>query len=184
MRQRIVDQLKALGHEPQVQSRFVCGDYRHYCGTVHNVLARLSGTGDGSAILLNAHYDTQPATPGANDCMTGVASLLEIARVLGDAEQLATDVVLLFNDGEEAGLLGATVFVEHHAWARDISAAINLEARGSGGPSMPAYTIGDDRELLRLHLGDARRPSPGSAFLGALTRLLPLDNDLTIFSIV
>ena len=33
---------------------------------------------------------------------------------------------------EEAGLLGATAFVEHHPWAADVMGFVNLEARGSG----------------------------------------------------
>lgn len=180
VRSRIVAQLEDLGYQPHIQSRFVCSSYRHYCGTVHNVLARYRGADNSSAVILNAHYDTQPATPGASDCMAGVASALEVARILARGPQLQRDVIFLFNDGEEAGLLGSTAFVEEHEWAEQVVAAVNLEARGSAGPSVPAYTIGNDRELLALHLSDARRPSPGSAFL-ALTRFLPLDNDLSIF---
>lgn len=188
-RNRIVARLTALGYEPEVQTAFVCGPFRHYCAEVHNVIARVPGraqagvpaaTGASSpAVLVNAHYDSQAATPGAADCLAGVASVLEMASIFRAAPP-TSDVILLLNDGEEAGLLGATAFVEEHRWARDVRAVVNLEARGSGGPSWPVYSIGNDLDLMRAYLDSAVRPAPGSAALAA-TAGLPLANDIAIF---
>lgn len=71
--------------------------------------------GHGPAVLLGAHYDTRlyadmdpdPArrrdpVPGANDGASGVAVLLELARVLG-REDLPLQVHLAFFDGEDQG---------------------------------------------------------------------------------
>jgi hypothetical protein len=183
--ERIVTELEELGLEPEFQRRFVCGSYRHYCGDVRNILARIPGAAgvrgrDGSAVVLNAHYDSQAATPGAADAMSGVASVLEIARGLLDADELERDVILLLNDGEEAGLLGARAFVLHHPWAAGVVGFVNLEARGSGGPSVPAYTIGADRAVLAPYAAGFGRRAPGSA-IGALSALLPAANDIAVF---
>jgi hypothetical protein len=52
-------------------------------GTVRNIIAEQRGVRDRSAIVLvGAHYDTAPGTPGANDNATGVALLLEMSRAL------------------------------------------------------------------------------------------------------
>ncbi|MDH3732430.1 MAG: M28 family peptidase [Gemmatimonadota bacterium] len=187
VRDALVREVEALGLEPSIQSTFVCGEYRHYCGTVENVVARipaLSGpvdpVGGTGAVLINAHYDSQGATPGAADALAGVASALEVGRVVAGSDDRARDVILFFPDGEEAGLLGATAFVQDHPWAADVEAFVNLEARGSGGISIPAYTIGDDRQVLRPYARGLGRHAPGSG-LAAVSTLLPAANDIVVF---
>ncbi len=179
VRARIVDALEDIGLSPQIQSRFVCGTFRRYCGTVSNVVVRIEGK-NREALLLNSHYDSQPATPGAADPMTGVAVLIEIARMFAQAPPPERSLVFLFNDGEEAGLLGATAFVEHHPWAADVRAVVNLDARGSGGPSFPAYTVGNDRAVLGPFAAAGGRV-PGGSALRAISALLPNTNDLAVF---
>ena len=61
------------------------------------------------AVLLNAHYDSTPAGPGAADDGIGVATLLEVGSVL-QHQPLKRPVILLFNEGEEYGLNGAAAF--------------------------------------------------------------------------
>src|SRR6478752_7060926 len=41
-----------------------------------------SGASESGCIVVGAHYDTVPGTPGADDNATGVAALLELARQL------------------------------------------------------------------------------------------------------
>ena len=167
VRDAILSEVRALGLEPRVQRAFVCSDYRRYCGTVHNVLARLPSTIDadesGRAVVIHAHYDSQAATPGAADALVGVASVLEIARILQAERERARDVIVFLSDGEEAGLLGSTAFVNEHPWAGSVVAFVNLEARGSGGISIPAYTIGEDGIALRPYLRVSGDAPPGRA---------------------
>lgn len=77
-----------------------------------NLIAR---AGQGPVILLGAHYDTrrradrdpqrpQDPVPGANDGASGVAVLLELARVL-DRPRLRHEVWLVFFDAEDQGEL-------------------------------------------------------------------------------
>ena len=56
------------------------GDKRQY----RNVVAALDGADSAAGIIVvGAHYDTVPQTPGADDNASGVAVLLELARLLG-----------------------------------------------------------------------------------------------------
>jgi len=48
-----------------------------------NVIAELSGTRPNDCVFeIGAHYDTKPNAPGAGDNASGLAGLLEIARVV------------------------------------------------------------------------------------------------------
>ncbi|WP_226593606.1 M20/M25/M40 family metallo-hydrolase [Microseira wollei] len=65
----------------------------------------------GSPILIGAHYDAVPGTPGADDNATGVAVLLELARAFA-AQPGKYPVRLVAFDMEEYGLLGSTQYAE------------------------------------------------------------------------
>jgi Zn-dependent M28 family amino/carboxypeptidase len=82
--------------------------------TLTNISARQSES-SGPLIVLGAHYDTRRLAdrdtrrpdlpvPGANDGGSGVAVLLELARILPQRD-LACDVQLAFFDGEDNGRL-------------------------------------------------------------------------------
>ena len=69
--------LEDSGYEVQTQA-FESGDM-----TVQNLEAELPGEGEPEEIIiLGAHYDSVAGTPGANDNGSGVAAMLEIARLL------------------------------------------------------------------------------------------------------
>lgn len=61
-------------------------------------------------ILIGAHYDAVPGTPGADDNASGVAVLLELARMFA-AEPIKYPAQLVAFDMEEYGLLGSTEYV-------------------------------------------------------------------------
>ncbi len=94
-RDLVVAYLRALGYAPSLHGRF------------DNVVASVGG--DGPALLLGAHYDSVPGTPGADDNASAVAACLECARLLKDRDAGPVRVVL-FNR-EEDGLLGSTEYV-------------------------------------------------------------------------
>jgi hypothetical protein len=78
-----------------------------------NVIGRLPGTTP-REIIVGAHIDSaSPETPGANDDGSGVATVIELARVLAQETHDATLVFVAFC-GEEAGLIGSKSFVEHY----------------------------------------------------------------------
>src|SRR5207237_4744598 len=106
-------------------------------GRVQNILARLPGTNPNrKAVLILAHYDGVEAGPAAADDGAGAAALLETLRALrAQKGALTHDIIALFTDGEEAGLLGAAAFVREHPWAKDVAVVLNFEARGTSGRS-------------------------------------------------
>jgi len=93
-----------------------------------NVVACLPGESD-KIIVINAHHDSM-LTPGAVDDASGVAVVLEIARVLS-TEDLQGTVFFVTFSGEELGLLGSADFVDKH---RDdkIVASITFDCIGAG----------------------------------------------------
>jgi glutaminyl-peptide cyclotransferase len=102
----ITDELQRLGWRPTYQ------DFTYRGVALQNVTARRGDAGP--VIIVGAHYDTRPRAdrdalhpndpvPGANDGASGVAVLLELARVLGTPHQT---VILAFFDAEDRGDLG------------------------------------------------------------------------------
>ncbi len=155
------------------------GSPRVLAGTVHNVVAVLPGRDRAApAVLLMAHYDSTPASPGAADDIANVAAMLEIARILQAGPARERDVILLFTDGEEAGLLGADAFFRDDPWRERVGVVVNLEARGDAGPANMFETSRDAGALVRLYAAVAPRPHAQSlaAFVYAV---LPNDTDFT-----
>lgn len=179
VRDYLVAELEELGLAPEVQT--AVGRRGVRAGTVDNVLARIEGSGGGErAILLMAHYDSTPFTYGAADDASGVATLLETARALTEGgEPPVHDVVLLFTDGEETGLLGAEAFERAHPWSEDVALVLNFEARGNQGPGL-MFETGADNAWLIDHLADTDRPVAGS-YSYEIYRRMPNDTDYTVF---
>jgi hypothetical protein len=179
VRQRVIDELKAVGYEPEIQSGFACDEYGD-CGTAQNVVARLDGTEPGTAVLLAAHYDSAAAGPGASDDGMGAASVLEIARALKLRTPPRHPVIILIDDGEEVGLLGARVFTASHPWAKDVRAAVNLDNRGTSGPAYMFETGSANAWAVKLYAASVSRSLTSSIFYTAYKEL-PNDTDFTVF---
>lgn len=71
--QWIASELSGAGYRVSRQSFEVAGV------ECSNFVAELPGRGDG-IIVVGAHYDTEPQTPGADDNASGVAAMLSLAR--------------------------------------------------------------------------------------------------------
>lgn len=178
VRDYIVAELTRLGASPTVQ-RTTASDHETNAmlglTTIENVVARLPGTTPGKALLLVGHYDSVPTGPGASDDGHAVAVLLETLRALRAGPPLAHDVVFLFSDGEELGLLGARAFAASPE-AKDIALALNFEARGTGGP---AFMFQSSSAGLARMLGEAAPWPMASSLLDEVYRRLPNDTDLS-----
>lgn len=79
-------------------------------GSCDNVVLKSAGNTDQPMILLGAHYDSVPGTPGADDNASAVAVCLECARLIG--EHKLGSVMIVFFNREEDGLLGSKEFVD------------------------------------------------------------------------
>ncbi len=180
---QLFTELLALGVSAERHSEFVCGRVG-MCARVTNVLARVpatTGALDAKAVVLTAHYDTVGASPGVSDDGAGVAAVLESVRaLLAAGGQRNHDLIVLLTDGEEIGLLGAEAFTSSHRWAADAVYYINLEARGTRGPSYLFEMIGDERLTLEHYAGSAPRPATSSAYV-EIYRLLPNLTDMSVY---
>lgn len=163
----LVRQIESLGLKPEVQNtsfttRNNAKDF--VVVQVRNVLARIEGTGPDSkrAVLLLAHYDTVPGSPGASDDGAGVAVLLESMRALLVSGKPAHDVIFLFTDAEELGTYGAKAFITQHPWSKDVAIALNFEARGTTGPAVMFETGDKDGWLVREFLDGVPNPYANS----------------------
>jgi hypothetical protein len=91
-------------------------------------------------------------------------------------------VIVLFTDGEEAGLLGAAAFVREHPWAKDAAIVLNFEARGTSGRSFMFETGPGNLDAVRA-LRTAGDVTAGSVFT-TVYRVLPNDTDLSEIAVL
>lgn len=169
-RQMIINKLSALGIAAEVQMN----------GAIGNIIARIEGVKGARAILLVAHYDTVPGSPGAGDNSSSVAILLETARAVLSGPRLRNDLILLFSDGEEIGLKGAKLFLYNSPLAKNVFLVMNFDARGNSGPSVMFETGHNSRWVMREFSEAVARPV-ASSVMSDIYRLLPHNSDFTIF---
>jgi hypothetical protein len=179
VRDLIVQRLTALGYATELQTGLSCNDFGA-CGTPTNIVATRGEFTGKDAVMLAAHYDSVPAGPGASDDGVGVANLLEIARVLSVMPAPKHPIVLLVTDGEEAGLLGASLFTREHPLAKRIWAAVNMDTRGVSGPSLMFETGTANAWLMRLYGSSTLEPITNSLCY-VIYKTLPNNTDFTIF---
>ena len=121
----IAEQLREVGWSVEFQ------DFTYRDTPVRNVIGR-ANIGKGPIIILGAHYDTRrwadqdsnhprDPVPGANDGASGVAVLIELARVL-DLRQVHHEVWLAFFDAEDNGGIDGwnwivgSIYMQGRAW--------------------------------------------------------------------
>jgi hypothetical protein len=136
VRDYLLGQIRTLGLEPQVQRAAVLNPRDGSGAVIENVLVRFPGTVSTLAVLFVAHYDSVVGAPGAGDNGMAVAAMVETLRALKAGTPLRNDLIFLFDDGEESGMLGATAFVQKHPWARDVAVVFDFDADGPVGPSV------------------------------------------------
>ena len=184
VRGRLVAELQAMGLQPRVTDDWACGGSKGGrsagCARVRNVVATIGDAAAPHQLLLASHYDSTPVGPGASDDGIGVATMLEVASLL-KARKLARPVALLFDEGEEAGLLGAHAFLEHDPQAARVESLINFEARGVTGPATMFETSRPNGPAIGAFKASAARPVANS-MTADFYRLIPNSTDVTVFA--
>lgn len=100
-RDLLLQQTAMFGYVPRLQ------------GTYDNIVITSPGPAGEPLVLLGAHYDSVPGTPGADDNASAVAVCLECARLVR-AHDIGSVMIVFFNR-EEDGMLGSSEFVAHLA---------------------------------------------------------------------
>lgn len=141
-----------------------------------NVMATLKGTdeGDKRIYIISGHLDSRRTdvmdktgdAPGANDDGSGVAAVLECARIMSQHSFPAT-IIFVAVSGEEQGLLGSTFLAakaRKENW--NVDAVLNNDIMGSNNSSetniinntklrvfsegLPSYKLDSSAKLIRF----------------------------------
>lgn len=130
---------KSYGYNPQMQRFAFTNDDDEELESA-NVIAVKRGVSS-EAIIVGAHYDSVDDGNGADDNAAGVAALLEVARLLQDAQTPYTIHFVAFG-AEEADMDGSHYYVEQMSKAdiKNTVAMINLDSLIAGDI---AYVYGD-----------------------------------------
>lgn len=151
----------------QVRMRVALGPPRTV--TLHNVLALLDGADATMAdelVVVSAHYDGPGRGldgthyPGANENATGVATMLEIARLWSEQSfQPRRSVLFAAWAGGDLQYSGAHAFVDQPGilGSYRISAVVHLDRLGGDGPGLMIRQVSGLSKLLDLFAASAAR---------------------------
>jgi len=115
--------------------------FLYYGTTYYNVVGTKVGTVyPDQEVIIGAHYDSVD-NPGADDDASGVALVLEGARIITQYDSQYTIRFVAF-DREEQGLIGSYAYVDAHA-TDDMQAMLQAD--------MVAYDPGVNKALLYAH---------------------------------
>jgi parallel beta-helix repeat protein len=147
-RANIVATLESFGLEVELEP------FTYQGTTCYNVIATQLGTVYPDAYyVIGAHYDSK-GNPGADDNASGVAGVLEIARILSAYESEYTIKYMAF-DAEEYGLIGSDYYVDNHYYD-DIRGMISMDMIAYNQSTRIAEVWGSTAyESFKLLLRDA-----------------------------
>ena len=145
--------------------------------TSNNVAGLLKGTGHpDEAVIYSAHWDHlgigvpdekgDRIYNGARDNGTGIASVLELARVYGRAPKTDRSVLFMFVTAEEQNLLGTEYYAQHPLYPLEKTVAVyNIDDLAVAGAAKDVGLAGNGKITLQDDLGAAaqrqgRRLSP------------------------
>ncbi|MFP4456320.1 MAG: M28 family metallopeptidase, partial [Clostridia bacterium] len=105
-----------------------------------NVIGVIEGSNESNEyIVIGAHfdhlggYDNGPFYPGALDNASGVAAMLEIARIMGEMPKPEKTIVFSAFNGEEVYLAGSQFYTQRPIFPLASTTMINLDIVGTKG---------------------------------------------------
>ena len=168
-------ELRSYGYEVAadtfLHTRFATLNQKFADFQMSNVVAERPGVGPNRdrVLILSAHYDSVASrtdgwetewrdlrAPGANDNASGVATVLEAARVFAAVEFDFTVRFVLFS-GEELGLFGSRHFARAaRENGEDIVGVINMDMIGHDSDGVPdLHVVGNHQSEWLLREADA-----------------------------
>ncbi|WP_127846735.1 M20/M25/M40 family metallo-hydrolase [Psychroflexus aestuariivivens] len=186
-RNYIVNQLEELGLEVQTQQDFVLSDDGSF-SIPENIITKIPATDqsnpEAKSLLLLSHYDSAVhSSPGASDAASGIGAILEAVREFQNKDLIfQNDIIIVFTDAEEIGLMGAQLFAESHPWIENVGLVLNFESRGSGGPSNMIVETNYGNANLIDQFSNTNVEFPlANSLMYSVYKILPNDTDSTIF---
>lgn len=151
----IESELRSLGLNPIRHAFDAQGD------EVWNIEATIEpATAPASSLVIGAHYDSAGDAPGANDNGTGVAALLELARLLKAALPPRQRIRLVFFVNEEppffqTDLMGSRQYAAQLQERKEhVSGMISLETLGSFSDAPGSQQYPEPFNLLLPNVGN------------------------------
>jgi len=147
-----------------VRNTFDTSPYRE-----RNVIADLPGTDPGEVVLIGAHYDSWDTAEGADDDGSGVAAVLEAARILKSLGiKPKRTIRFAFFYGEEEATLGSRAYVATHEKELDSHKAVLVMDSGAQAPKgVELHGRADLEAPMRKALGSAASLGASSTTLEA-----------------
>ncbi|HAV02075.1 MAG TPA: peptidase M28 [Chryseobacterium sp.] len=147
-----------------------------------NPIAFLKGTdpNDQRIIIITGHLDSrvsdvmnaQADAPGANDDASGVAAVIETARILSKSK-FPSSVLFVAVSGEEQGLLGAKMLADHaKAEGWQIQAVLNNDMIGNN-----AFDAPENEKSPNLRVFSEGLPAFNTEKSAGMIRNLGLENE-------
>lgn len=150
---------------PETQRHFTWNDPNEFfvMREIHNVITFIPGRngGNGDTVMFMAHYDS--VHQGAMDNAVPVAAMLETIRhILREGYQFDNDLIFVFTDAEEEGMLGAFAFWHQFAGFNDIRGlrnpdnnrirlGTNFDSMGNGGNILMFETHTNNATLMSAY---------------------------------
>ncbi|WOL03722.1 endoplasmic reticulum metallopeptidase 1 [Canna indica] len=154
--------------------------YRNHKNVIMRISSKFANDYD-SSVLINGHFDSPLGSPGAGDCGSCVASMLELARLIVDSSWVPPrPIIFLFNGAEELFLLGSHGFVKTHKWSNTVGAFVNIEASGTGGFDLVCQS-GPGSWPSYIYAQSAKYPMANSVAQD-MFGIIPGDTDYRIFA--
>jgi hypothetical protein len=128
--------------------------FEHRSATYHNVVGTKTGTVHPDQVyIVGAHFDSV-GNPGADDDASGVATVLETARIISRYDCDYTVRFIAF-DCEEVGLIGSKAYVVDHG-SDDILGMVQADMVAHDPGTNLAYVLGRTAsDPIKTSLGDA-----------------------------
>ena len=137
---------KAMGYDPMTQSFTAAAGEKTISSA--NIVAIKKGTSS-QEIIVGAHYDSSDAGPGADDNASGVAVMLEVAKLVQNAATPYTIRFIAFG-AAESGLLGSYAYLNQMSQQEfeNIIAMIDLDSLIAGDIAY-VYSDEDQQSVVR-----------------------------------
>jgi aminopeptidase YwaD len=168
-------EFKSLGLSVE-SDRFV-----YYGKSYRNIIARAGDARRAPLIILGAHFDSVPGSPGADDNASGVAVLLEAARILSGM-RLRSQVIFCAFNLEELNMIGSAHFAKKlKSEGAGVSAMVSLEMLGytdaqAGSQKYPmglSWLYPDRGDFVGV-IGNRRSAALLRTFAGAMRQIAGL----------
>jgi len=110
--------------------KFIEQNYTYFNFKGTNIIVDCGNLKSKKHIILSAHFDVVPNSPGANDDASGIAILIDVIEKISKLK-LKNKIRIIFFDDEEIGRFGSISYIKKYG-LKDLIAVYHLELCGFG----------------------------------------------------